>query len=150
MKKLLYFFVAGLLLMACNPKPAAQTETSPTVVETVKDGIFIHVSSDDPHRVLMALRMAELMSADKDVMMYFDIKGIQAIVKTSADLSFGEFPTSHAQIENLLGKGIEIEACPGCLKAAGFVPEDLLPGIKIADKDKFFSFTKGRILTLDY
>jgi hypothetical protein len=26
---------------------------------------------------------------------------------------------------------------------------DLAPGIQIADKDRFFSFTKGRILTLD-
>jgi len=29
-------------------------------------------------------------------------------------------------------------------------PEDLLPGIKTADRDEFFSFTKGRILTIDY
>jgi hypothetical protein len=41
-------------------------------------------------------------------------------------------------------------ACPGCLKAAGKSPEDLAPGIEVADKERFFSFTKGRIITLDY
>jgi hypothetical protein len=41
-------------------------------------------------------------------------------------------------------------ACPGCLKAAGKTEEDLADGVQIADKAKFFSFTKGRILTLDY
>ncbi|TVS10562.1 MAG: hypothetical protein EA424_25190 [Planctomycetaceae bacterium] len=40
--------------------------------------------------------------------------------------------------------------CPGCLKAAGKTAADLAPGVEIADKDRFFSFTKGRILTLDY
>jgi hypothetical protein len=38
----------------------------------------------------------------------------------------------------------------GCLKAAGKTADDLAPGVQIADKDKFFSFTRGRILTLDY
>ena len=40
--------------------------------------------------------------------------------------------------------------CPGCLKAAGKSREDVADGIQIADKKAFFSFTKGRILTLDY
>jgi len=45
---------------------------------------------------------------------------------------------------------VPVRACPSCLKAAGKTPGDLLPGIKTADRDEFFSFTKGRILTLDY
>jgi len=43
-----------------------------------------------------------------------------------------------------------VRACPSCLKVAGKTPEDLLAGIKTADRDEFFSFTKGRILALDY
>ncbi|MCF8316963.1 MAG: hypothetical protein K9I71_12600 [Ignavibacteriales bacterium] len=30
------------------------------------------------------------------------------------------------------------------------VRSDLMDGIKIADKENFFSFTNGRILTIDY
>jgi hypothetical protein len=41
-------------------------------------------------------------------------------------------------------------ACPGCLKAAGKTESDLMEGVKIADKEMFFNFTTGRILTIDY
>jgi hypothetical protein len=43
-----------------------------------------------------------------------------------------------------------IYVCPICLKIAGFKPEDLIEGVQITQKDKFFSFTKGRILTMNY
>ena len=45
---------------------------------------------------------------------------------------------------------IGVYACPTCLKIAGFNPEDLMDGVLVAQKDKFFNFTKGRIITLDY
>jgi hypothetical protein len=69
-----------------------------------RDGVFIHIShgADDPHRLLMALNMANMMSG------------------------------------------------PGCLKVAGKTGADLAPGVQVADKAKFFSFTSGRIITLDY
>lgn len=117
-----------------------------------KDGIFIHVSRgpENPHRVLMALNMALIMSETKDMVMYFDIKGVLVLLKDAENLTYSHFPGSHEQIKKLLAKGITIMACPGCLKAAGKSPKDLMPGIKLADKNKFFNFTKGRILTLDY
>jgi predicted peroxiredoxin len=119
---------------------------------TTRDGIFIHVShgSENPHRVLMALNMAVIMAEDRDVLLYFDIKGIEVLLKESTDISFSHFPSSHTQIKTLLEKNVPIVACPGCLKAAGKNPEDLMPGIGVAEKDKFFNFTEGRILTLDY
>lgn len=45
---------------------------------------------------------------------------------------------------------VTLMACPGCLKAAGKSVGDLAPGVKVAEKEAFFSFTRGRILTLDY
>jgi peroxiredoxin family protein len=45
---------------------------------------------------------------------------------------------------------VGVYACPTCLKIAGYKPEDLIAGVQIAQKDKFFNFTKGRIITLDY
>ncbi|MCW8960013.1 MAG: peroxiredoxin, partial [Ignavibacteriaceae bacterium] len=58
--------------------------------------------------------------------------------------------SSKEQVQKLLDKGITIMACPGCLKAAGKTPDDLREGIIIADKEKFFNFTSGRILSIDY
>jgi predicted peroxiredoxin len=118
----------------------------------VRDGVFIHVShgADDPHRLLMALTMAKLMAADKDVLVYFDIKAVAVVLKDAPDLTYAHFQSSLALLAELKEKGVPLMACPGCLKAAGKTADDLAPGIRIADKDAFFSFTRGRILTLDY
>lgn len=117
-----------------------------------RDGVFIHIShgSDNPHRLLMALSMAKIMADDHDVLVYFDIKAIDAVLKDSSDVTYAHFPSSQTQINALKEKGVILMACPGCLKAAGKSEQDLAEGLRIADKKQFFSFTKGRILTLDY
>ena len=117
-----------------------------------RDGVFLHVShgADDPHRILMALNMASLMSEDHDVLVYFDIKGIEVVLKDAEDLTYSHFPSSRSQLSALPEKGVTLMACPGCLKAAGKSAEDLAEGVELARKDAFFGFTEGRILTLDY
>ncbi len=131
--------VIGLGLIAAEP-----------AVE--RDGVFIHISSGkaEPHRVLMALNMANLMAADQDVLVYFDIKAIEVVLKDEEDLAYSHFKPLKAQLSDLVEKKVILMACPGCLKASGKSAEDLMPGVQVADKSKFFSFTKGRILTLDY
>ncbi len=130
----------------------ALTSVRGAVAEQPRDGVFIHVShgSNDPHRVLMALNMAAIMSEDRDVLVYFDIQGIEVVLKDSEDLTYSHFPSSKTQLAALPKRGVILMACPGCLKAAEKTAADLAPGVEIADKDRFFSFTKGRILTLDY
>ena len=131
-------------MSACSSMPDPQ--------ESARDGVFIHIThgTDDPHRVLMALNMAALMSEDRDVLVYFDIKGIEVVLKDAPNISFAHFPSSKTQLADLAGKGVTLAACPGCLKAAGRTQDDLGPSITVAEKSRFFSFTKGRILTLDY
>lgn len=116
------------------------------------DGVFVHVSSgpEDPHRVLMGLQMAKLMAEQQDVLVYFDIKGIQVVVKDAPDLTREPFGSSRARIRELIDRGVRIYACPGCLESLGKTPADLLPGVQVANREAFFNFTKGRILTLDY
>jgi predicted peroxiredoxin len=130
--------------LLAGPWALAQTET--------RDGVFIHLShgTNDPHRVLMALRMAEIMSEDKDVLVYFDVQAIEVVLKNAPDVQFKEFPSSKAQLKKLADRKVTLMACPGCLKAAGKMLADLAPGIQLADKKAFFTFTKGRILSLDY
>jgi predicted peroxiredoxin len=138
--------VLGLGCCDCDPLPI------PEPAEPPRDGVFVHISSgpENPHRVLMALKMAELMAADKDVLVYFDISGIDVVLSDAADISYTEFESSRPQIATLLELGVPLYACPGCLKAAGKTAEDLADGIQVATKDAFFDFTDGRILTLDY
>ena len=141
--------VAVVSFLACTPPapPPGQVTAEPP-----RDGVFIHIShgADDPHRVLMALTMAELMAPDRDVLVYLDIRGVEVVLADAPDLTFSHFQSSRTQIARLLDLGVPIYACPGCLKAAGKTPDDLAEGIQVADKEAFFTFTEGRILTLDY
>ena len=98
----------------------------------------------------MALWLAEKMSPDKDVLVFMDIKGVDLALQGSKDINFAQFPSLHTSLKKLLAKGVPVLVCPGCLKAAGKKPSDLMKGIQVADKERFFSFTSGRILTLDY
>jgi intracellular sulfur oxidation DsrE/DsrF family protein len=65
-------------------------------------------------------------------------------------VTYAHFKPSGAQLADLKQKGVSLMACPGCLKAAGKSAADLAPGVTVADRARFFSFTKGRIVTLDY
>ncbi len=143
--KLQMLFLA-MISIAAFAAPCANADDTP------RDGVFIHIShgAEKPHRLLMALNMAALMAEDHDVLVYFDIKAVDVLLKDAADVSFSHFPSSKAQIKVLLEKKATLMACPGCLKARGKTKDDLAEGVQIANKRKFFSFTKGRIITLDY
>ena len=141
--------VAAITVVACAPPapPPGQVVADPP-----RDGVFIHISHgpEDPHRVLMALTMAELMASDHDVLVYLDIRGIEVVLADAPDLTFSHFPSAQTQMARLLDLNVPIFACPGCLKAAGKTPDDLAKGIRVAEREAFFDFTEGRILTLDY
>lgn len=126
--------------------------SSQVIAEKHRDGVFIHVSHgpEAPQRVAMALSMAEKMSEDRDVLVYFDITGVQVVLNDSVDIAFGQFASSKTQLKKLLEKGVGLYVCPGCLQAAGKSGADVLEGVEIAEKEAFFDFTKGRILSLDY
>lgn len=120
--------------------------------EKPRDGVFIHITHDhnSPHRVLMPLSMATMMADDKDVLIYLDIDAVKLVVKDAADIEYGHFTSLKSSLQKLIEMNVGIYACPGCMKAAGIAVEDLIDGVSIAEKDKFFDFTKGRIITLDY
>lgn len=144
----LYFFLSlSVFLIACSDKlnkPSEDTE--------VKDGMFIHITNsyDDPHRVLMPLKMASIMADDKDVLIYMDIHAVEFLTNGSKDITFEGFKSAHTYIRMLLDKGVSVYACPTCLKIAGYTPNDLIPGIQIAQKNRFYNFTQGKIISLDY
>ena len=157
MKNLGLLLIAALMITSCNPnhpKDNDSRQEKQTIAngESVKDGMFIHIteSYNDPHRVLMPLKMANMMASDKDVIIYMDIHAIELLIKGAKDIEYADFESFQTYIKQLIEKGVGIYACPTCLKISGFTPEDLMDGVQVAQKDKFFDFTKGRIITLDY
>jgi predicted peroxiredoxin len=158
MKTYKFVIICALLIpmVGCVSVSSSKKETIERI-ETkhplTHDGVLIHISSgiENPHKVLMALQMANIMSANKNVLVYFDIKGVNVVLNASPDLTYKHFLSSKTQLLSLTQKkNVTIMVCPGCLKAVGYVPKDVMPGIQIADKEKFFNFTDGRIVTLDY
>ena len=157
MKNIGLLLIAGLMIISCNQNPkhnndSGQEKQTIASAEPVRDGIFIHIteSYNDPHRVLMPLKMANMMAMDKDVIVYLDIHAVELLVKGAKDMNFADFESFQTYIKQLVEKKVGVYACPTCLKIAGFKPEDLMDGVQVAQKDKFFNFTKGRIITLDY
>lgn len=142
-KVILYVVILAFAVVAIPPGHAQ---------ETPRDGVLIHIShgADDPHRLLMALNMAGMMADDHDVLVYFDIEAVNVVLKDAEEVTLPHFPSSKMQVRTLLDKGVHLMACPGCLKVAGKTKDDLANGIHVADKSRFFTFTEGRILTLDY
>jgi predicted peroxiredoxin len=157
MKNTGLLIIAGLLFISCNqnPKNVGTSNMDQKAIETpnsTKDGVFIHIteSYNDPHRVLMPLKMATMMAMDKDVIVYMDIHAVELLVKGAKDMTFSDFDSFQSYVKQLIDKNVGVYACPTCLKIAGFKPEDLMDGVQVAQKDKFFNFTQGRIVTLDY
>jgi len=157
MKNIVFLFIAGLVIISCNQNPKSNQDsldkkTTTANVDSVRDGVFIHIteSYNDPHRVLMPLKMATMMAKDKDVLVYMDIHAVELLVKSAKDMKYADFESFQTYIKQLADQKVGIYACPTCLKIAGFKPEDLMDGVQVAQKDKFFNFTKGRIITLDY
>lgn len=157
MKNIGLLIITGLLILSCNQKTeqsndSKQEKQTIASTESVKDGVFVHIteSYDDPHRVLMPLKMAVMMSKDKDVIVYMDIHAIELLVKGAKDMNYADFESFQTYVKQLVDKKVGVYACPTCLKLAGFKTEDLMDGVQIAQRDKFFNFTKGRIITLDY
>lgn len=157
MKNVGLLIMTGLLILSCNQKTGQSTDSQQekqisVKEDPVKDGVFVHIteSYDDPHRVLMPLKMAVMMANDKDVLVYMDIHAVELLVKGAKDLNYADFESFQTYLKQLLDKKVGVYACPTCLKLAGFKPEDLMEGVQMAQKDKFFDFTKGRIITLDY
>lgn len=145
---ILTVLLLSIVLLGCSaatPPPAAAE--SP-----VRDGALIHISSGSaaPHRALMGLSMAATMSESRDVLVYCDIQAIDLVLKDSQVVVMEPFRSSDEILAKLLEKGVTVMACPSCLAKAGKTEADLKPGIRLAEADAFFNFTKGRIVTLDY
>ncbi|RJP58994.1 MAG: peroxiredoxin [Ignavibacteriales bacterium] len=115
-----------------------------------KNGFLVHITSNDPHRVSMALTFAEKMSHDYDVFVYVDIDGVVAMLKDKESIRFKNFEASRTLIDKLVKSGVQISVCKMCLEAHGHTQYDLIAGLKIAEGKDFFGFTSGRIITIDY
>jgi len=152
MKKAFALLLLPLLMSACvrvntEADPAHAPEAEPKT-----DGAFIHISkgSADTHDVLMAMMLADKFSTSNDLLVFFDKDGIELVTKNAPNLEMDPFDSSDEIFKRLVDLDVTILACPACMQVAGIEKEDLREGVLLAEKEQFFDFTEGRILTLDY
>ena len=150
MKKAFALLLVPLLLSSCI-RVSTESEAAPEA-DPKTDGAFIHISkgAEDTHDVLMALMLADKFSTSNDVLVFFDKKGIEMVTKDAPNLSMEPFESSDEIFARLVDLDVSILACPACMQVSGVSEEDLREGVKMAEKEQFFDFTEGRILTLDY
>ena len=98
----------------------------------------------------MALMLADKFSTSNDVLVFFDKEGIELVTKDAPNLEMEPFDNSDDIFERLINLNVTILACPACMKVSGVEEADLREGVQMAEKEQFFDFTEGRILTLDY
>jgi predicted peroxiredoxin len=151
MKKLVALLLIPLFASACIRVDNTESPTT-KVSEPETDGAFIHISkgSGDTHDVLMALMLADKFSTSNDVLVFFDKEGIEMVTEDAPNLEMDPFDSSDDIFDRLVNRGVTILACPACMQVSGVEKSDLRGGVDVAEKEQFFDFTKGRILTLDY
>ncbi len=152
MKQIAIILTMALMATSCirvNENPIPQFNMSQMAA---KDGLFVHVKkgADNPHEVLMALSMADKFSTDHNVLIYFDIDGIEMVTSDAPNLVMEPFGSSDELFAKLVNAGVTIYACPGCMEVHGVKASDLRSAVSPAVKEKFFDFTDGRILSVDY
>lgn len=154
MKNLIFIITLSICLFACNSADPNKNDLPTTTAsdEVVKDGVFFHVSSgiEKPKKVLMALTLAAKFAESHDVALFFDLEGVKLLTQNAEELASENYMSTNEALKALTEQGVLIMACPMCVKEAGLTEADLIEGVIIAEKEKFFSFTKGRIVSLDY
>jgi predicted peroxiredoxin len=158
MKKMI--LLAGLiaLLAGCNSTPGkkdtGQALAFAAADAGVRDGMFIHLSHgyDDVNRASMALSLAVKLADTVDVLVFCDLEAVKLLTKTAEHpaMSADHYMCPKDALDELRRMNVTIMACPMCMKAAGIKAEDLISGVIVAKREKFFNFTQGRIVTLDY
>jgi len=150
MKKLFALLLIPFLVSSCISVNPPEEDSSSSEPKT--DGAFLHISkgANDTHDVLMALMLADKFSTSNDVLVFFDKEGIDMVVKDAPNLEMDPFDSSDDIFERLVKLDVTILACPACMEVAGIEKSDLREGVEMAEKEQFFDFTEGRILSLDY
>jgi len=120
--------VGSIVLSGCGGAIPAQT--APTSGKG--DALFINLTSDDPHRVNMALSFGmKQLDRGHPLTIFLNDKGVYV----GSAVNASKFAEQQATIAALLKKGAVVFICPMCMEHYGIKKEDLIPGLKVSDPD---------------
>ena len=121
-----FALVTGLLMapLAISPVSVAFAGDS--------DPLFINLTSDDGHRINMALTFGgKQHERGHKLTVFMNDKAVLAASKANSE----KFSGQQAAIAGLLEAGATVIVCPMCMKHYGVNKEDLLEGLKLGAPD---------------
>jgi len=115
------------VLSGCAPRTALVAQTKPA------PPLFVNLTSDDAHRVRMALNFARIyQERGHPVTVFLNDKAVHVASKTEAT----KFAEQQNTLSTLAAQGAVVLVCPMCMKHYGVQESNLLPGLRVADADK--------------
>jgi len=97
------------------------------------DPLFINLTSDDGHRVNMALAFGgKQMERGHPLTVFLNDRGVKAAAQANAE----QFGDQQATLQKLLDEGATILVCPMCMKQYNVAQEDLLPGLEMGNPER--------------
>ena len=96
------------------------------------DPLFINLTSDDGHRVNMALTFGgHQMKQGHPLSIFLNDRAVAVASKANAE----KFAVQQKALTELVGAGANIIVCPMCMKHYGVSESDLLPGLKVGNAE---------------
>ena len=96
------------------------------------DPLFVNLTSDDAHRIDMALAFGgNQMRRGHPLTVFMNDKAVHAASKANG----AKFPTQQKTMADLLAAGARILVCPMCMKHYGVAEGDLLPGLQVGSPE---------------
>jgi sulfur relay (sulfurtransferase) complex TusBCD TusD component (DsrE family) len=106
--------------------------SGPRAVADSNDPLFINLTSNDAHRLDMALTFGgKQMKLGHPLTVFMNDTAVLAAAKSNS----AKFPEQQKLIADLVAGGANILVCPSCMKHHGVADDDLLPGLKLSNPD---------------
>ncbi len=120
----------GAMTMPGSPQSLWGTLLTPAAAAGQLDPLFVNLTSDQPHRLQMALSFAKQQQAlGHPVTIFLNDRGVLLGSKTKAS----EFGEQQALIAELLASGGTVLICPLCMNHYGIKKTELLNSLKVGN-----------------
>jgi|YNPBryulayer2012_1023412.scaffolds.fasta_scaffold26167_2 predicted peroxiredoxin len=128
-----FYLIAGAIMLVIMTLSGCAANSAVTATEVEKNApLFINLTSDDPHRVNMALSFGmKQLERGHPLTIFINDKGVYVVSTVNAD----KFAEQQKTIAMLIEKGAVVFSCPMCMQHYGINESDLLPGVRVSNPD---------------
>ncbi len=103
-----------------------------TALAGAKDPLFINLTSDDPHRALMAISFGQAqMERGHPLTVYLNDHAVLVASKKNG----AQFAEQQKLLSGIAAKGGTVLVCPMCSKKFGVAEADFISGAKLTNPD---------------